>query len=207
MATRPERYATTEATERKLLAALWFVGDKQAQYVLDERNPIARVRSELHRVYPAQMAAVDARIAAPPVPNIAEIMANAQRVIESARAAVEVPTGSAAQQRELDHAFGLTTDGTPWTRAVHAVEEHGAAQTFGTLRSPAEAAKLRAAQAQLDSTTRQQQALDIAFGITKPAQVIQQDGAQVFAAAPPPRTEISAQGREFLQRRTAPHQE
>lgn len=59
-----KRYALTEANERSLLASLPFVGSKQADYVRNTANPITRVRSELHRVYAAQMSAFDADILA-----------------------------------------------------------------------------------------------------------------------------------------------
>lgn len=65
---QPVRYAPTEAEERNLLAKLTFVGERQAGFVRDTRNPITTVRAELHRVYPKQMAALDAKIVAKELP-------------------------------------------------------------------------------------------------------------------------------------------
>src|ERR1041384_4861625 len=63
---QPARYAGTEAEERRDLARLKFVGAAQRAFCLDRRNPIELLRSELPRVYPADMARLDAACMGPP---------------------------------------------------------------------------------------------------------------------------------------------
>lgn len=70
----PRAYAppsVNDVVERRLLSELSFVGRKQAEFILDPRNEIAKVRAELHRVYPDDMRALDKRVAGSPQPSTA----------------------------------------------------------------------------------------------------------------------------------------
>jgi len=108
-----KRYALNEADERSLLASLPFVGKSQADFIRNIANPIAKVRSEIHRVYTAQMAAFDADILA----RVAATSRPASRAAAPARD---------EQGAELDRLMGIAP-----AVADHSPRFDGVTQSFG----------------------------------------------------------------------------
>lgn len=153
---QPERYAPTEAEERRDLARLRFVGRKQAEFILDKRNPIEKVRAELHRVYPDDMARLDANCVGPsarPAPSFTEAIAAAERVIARAQVVIAQDAAQRTEQQAqvaLDVAFGLAPSADRAATAAPAtVQMFGASKALQPLppvrapRTPGEAGQAR----------------------------------------------------------------
>ena len=129
MSEKIKRYALNEAAERELLSSLPFVGRKQAAYVRDPANPIAKVRSELHRVYAAQMAEFDADIWARVAANARATSRSAAPVVTRLDGSFEEQPSRAIAPRTVDALNAAFGDEEPVTRGARDV---GNLQIFGS---------------------------------------------------------------------------
>lgn len=117
-------YAADEIFERRMLSALPWVGEKQAAYCLNLANPIAMVRSELHRVYPQQMAEVDAQRAQQEAQQRAVRSADTETRLRSLEAERAAQRQREADSLDLDRRMGLAP-------SSGVVRFDGIRQTFG----------------------------------------------------------------------------
>lgn len=140
---QPEKYHDNEEQERLILASLQFVGASQSEYVLNKAIPIAKVRSELHRVYPEGMASFDALFnpSAPPKPRVptAVEMATQLAQIQTGIAQLQQENAAEAAQRAAKDAEQLALDGAFGIAARGGVSYSHGVQSFGApLRSGAQ---------------------------------------------------------------------
>lgn len=132
---QPEKYHDNEEQERLILASLQFVGASQSEYVLNKAIPIAKVRSELHRVYPEGMASFDALFnpSAPPKPRVptAVEMATQLAQIQTGIAQLQQENAVEAAQRAAKDAEQLALDGAFGIAARGGVSYSHGVQSFG----------------------------------------------------------------------------